>query len=163
VLQYDFEQSVGYWVAVTAHAIRRALDTELARESITFRQWEVLAWISIAGDQSQAELADRLGIEAPTLAGILARMERDGWLERRACPMDRRKKRIRATSKAEAVWSRMVECCRRVRSRATEGLSDDDLRTLKRTCETIRENLGGTADPLVDTVLATDATVCSSD
>lgn len=163
MLQYDFEQSVGYWVAVTAHAIRRALDTELARESITFRQWEVLAWISIAGDQSQAELADRLGIEAPTLAGILARMERDGWLERRACPMDRRKKRIRATSKAEAVWSRMVECCRRVRSRATEGLSDDDLRTLKRTCETIRENLGGTADPLVDTVLATDATVCSSD
>ena len=67
MLQYDFDESVGYWVAMTSHALRRALDAELAREKITFRQGEVLAWISIAGEMSQVELADRLAVEVAKL------------------------------------------------------------------------------------------------
>ena len=71
MLEFDFEESVGYWVCATSHALRRSLDEELARENITFRQWEVLAWIAMSGELSQVELAERLGIEAPTLVGIL--------------------------------------------------------------------------------------------
>jgi DNA-binding MarR family transcriptional regulator len=141
VLKYDFEESVGCWITSTSHTMRRALDVELAKENITIRQWEVLAWLSFQGDLSQVELADKLGIEAPTLAGVLTRMERDGWLERYNCERDRRKKRIRTTSKAEAVWARMVECCLRVREKAIEGISSEDLACLKRTCETMRLNL----------------------
>jgi MarR family transcriptional regulator for hemolysin len=142
VLQYDFDESVGYWVAITSHTLRRALDAELARQKITFRQWQVLAWIALTGEPSQVELAERMGIEAPTLAGILGRMERDGWLIRHSCPHDRRRKRIQATAKAESVWTQMVECCRRVRARATDGISDEDLQTFKATCARIRQNLG---------------------
>ncbi|HUG91703.1 MAG TPA: MarR family transcriptional regulator [Planctomycetaceae bacterium] len=150
MLDYDFEDSVGYWICMTSHVLRRALDAELAREKITLRQWEVLAWIALDGELSQAELAERLGIEAPTLAGILSRMERDGWLERTSCPDDRRKKRLRVTGQAEAVWSRMVECCRRVRRQATEGISAAELEQLRDTCERIRTNLGA-AEPLLET------------
>ena len=141
MLQFDFEQSLGYWICCTSHALRRALNAELSKEGITFRQWEVLAWIAIEGALAQAELADCLGIEAPTLVGILDRMERDGWLERYACPDDRRKKRIRATEKAETVWARMVECAHKVRAQAREGLSQDDLERLKSVCARIRTNL----------------------
>ena len=102
--EFDFEHSVGCWIAQTSHALRRALDYELSREGITFRQWEVLAWSGSSEALSQAELAERMGIEAPTLAGILSRMERDGWLERSCCPKDRRKKRFRPSAKADAVW-----------------------------------------------------------
>lgn len=147
MLQYDFEESVGCWVTLTTHALRRALGTELAKENITLRQWEVLAWLSFQEEQSQVELAERLGIEAPTLAGILNRMERDGWLERTCCQKDRRKKRIRPTAQAEAVWTRMVECCRRVREQAIEGIPAEDLACLKRTCEALRQNLGEDAVP----------------
>jgi MarR family transcriptional regulator, transcriptional regulator for hemolysin len=142
VLEFDVEQSVGCWVAQTSNALRRAMNDELAREGITFRQWEVLAW-SASGEQlSQSELAERMGIEAQTLVGILSRMERDGWLERSCCPNDRRKKRFRPTPRAEAVWTRMLDCYRRVRTRATLGLSEADLANFKRTCEAIRQNLG---------------------
>jgi DNA-binding MarR family transcriptional regulator len=141
MLDYDFEESVGYWVTVTSRAIRRAIDLELAKEDITFRQFEVLAWIALEGEQSQVELAERLGIEAPTLAGILSRMERDGWLERHGCPEDRRRKRIRATPKAEAVWVRMADCCRRVRAKATHGISVEELETFKRICQQLRANV----------------------
>lgn len=123
--------------------MRRALNAELVHENITFRQWEVLAWLSYCNDQSQVEMAEKLGVEAPTLAGIISRMERDGWLERNCCPDDRRKKRIKPTARAEAVWTRTVECCKRVRSQATEGISADELATFKRLCSQIRENLCG--------------------
>lgn len=149
VLEYDFEQSIGYWVASTAHALRRALDVELSRESITFRQWEVLAWIAAEGEQSQVELADRLCIEAPTLAGILSRMERDGWLIRYSCPDDRRRKRIKVTEKAEQVWNRAVECCHRVREKSTRNLSKEDLAAFRRVCSTLLTNLGDSSDAVV--------------
>ena len=154
MLDYDFEDSVGYWICMTSHALRRALDAELAREKITLRQFEVLASLALNGEMSQTELAERLGIEAPTLAGILSRMERDGWLERNSCPDDRRKKRIRVTEQAEAVWSRMADCCRRVREQAIQGLSDEDLARLRDTCERMRSNLGA-MDPLIKTACST--------
>lgn len=141
MLKYEFEDSIGYWIGITSHVMRRALDAELARERITFRQWEVLAWLALRGEQSQGELADRLGVEAPTLAGILARMERDGWLERRGCPNDKRRKLIRPTAQSEEVWNRMVACCRRVRAQAIDGIPAADLEKLKQTCDQIRRNL----------------------
>lgn len=141
VLQQDLDESVGCWIALTAHTMRRALDAELAREAITFRQWEVLASVALRGAQSQAELAEHLGIEAPTLAGILARMERDGWLQRYGCPHDRRRKLIRITPRARTVWNRMLECCKRVRTRATEGIRPEELAQFKGVCDRIRANL----------------------
>jgi MarR family transcriptional regulator for hemolysin len=141
VLQFDFDESLGYWICATSHAFRRSLNTELVREGITYRQWEVLARIALQGELSQTELAECLGIEAPTLVGILDRMERDGWLERYCCPEDRRRNRIRATVKAEAVWARMVACAHRVREKARQGLSQEQLEQLRMICQRIRVNL----------------------
>jgi DNA-binding MarR family transcriptional regulator len=150
VLEYDFESSVGCWVVSTAHAVKRALDGELQRAGITFRQWEILSCLACRGELSQKELAERIGIEAPTLTSVLTRMERDGWLDRYGCPDDRRKKRLRPTPKAEAVWNRCVECCKRVRAAATEGIPEADLENLRVTCEQIRENLRVADSPMLE-------------
>jgi MarR family transcriptional regulator for hemolysin len=92
-----------------------------------------------------------LGIEAPTLAGIVTRMERDGWLERKACSNDRRKNRLFATDQADAVWNRAVQECNIMRDQMIAGLSNAELKQFKRTCERIRENLAAAADTVVDT------------
>lgn len=141
MLEYDWENSVGYWVCMTSAAMRRALNSELAAQNITLRQWEVLACIVLEGELSQADVADRLGIEAPTLVGILDRMERDGWIERFGCPDDRRRKRIRTTEKSIAVWNRMADCAHRVRAQAIRGFTPNELEELKLMCERLRNNL----------------------
>jgi DNA-binding MarR family transcriptional regulator len=141
MLKFDFENSVGYWLILATRDMRRSLEAELDDQEITLRQWEVLAWLSIEERMTQSELAERLGVEAPTLAGILDRMERDGWVERYGCPHDRRKKRLQATSKADAIWNRTVECAYRVRARATQGISAEELLQLKSLCQKIRTNL----------------------
>jgi DNA-binding MarR family transcriptional regulator len=158
VLEYDYENSVGYWVATANHAIRRALEAELARERITIRQWEVLTWLSLEGELTQAELAERMFVEAPTLTGILGRMERDGWLERRCCDDDRRCKRLRPTARAHEAWQRIAACGHRIRARATVGLADEELQALKAVCGKIRQNLGFEA-PAPQVAAACDLTV----
>lgn len=142
MLQFDFEKSVGSWISLTYQTIRRSLDAELDHQKITFRQWEVLAWLAMCGDLSQGTLAERLNVEAPTLTGILNRMERDGWLDRTSRADDLRCKKLHPTEKAEAIWASSLECCLRVRSRATAGFSEAELALLKSFCERIRANLG---------------------
>ncbi len=143
VLEYDWESSVGYWVCTTSHSLRRALSVRLAEEDMTLRQWEVLASLSVHGSVSQTRLAECLGLEPHTIVGILNRMVRDGWLERRCCEEDRRRNLVHPTPKAEAVWSRLTEICHEVRYQAVAGLSDAELSEFQRICERIRANLAG--------------------
>ena len=147
MLEYDFENSLGYWVCATAHDLARMLNEELSAHGITFRQWEVLAMLSLGGEQSQSELAERLKIEAPTLVGVLDRMERDGWIVRLADPHDKRRKIIQATQQVEPVWNRMIECAKRVRGRATAGLSGEELETLRGLLGRVRDNVARDGKP----------------
>ncbi|MEX0710962.1 MAG: MarR family transcriptional regulator [Pirellulales bacterium] len=141
MLQYDFEESVGYWVVYTAHLFQRALNEELAPHGITYRQWQVLAWLALEGCLTQAQLAERMDIEPATLVSVLGRMERDGWITREECPGDKRKRLIRPTPRAKPAWEESVACARRVRARATQGFTPEQMATVKQLLAAMRENL----------------------
>ena len=140
-LEYDFENSIGFWLISSAQAYQRAVNDELAPQGITYRQCQVLCLLSLMGPSSQADLAQRMEIEPPTLVGILDRMERDGWIRREASTDDRRRKMIHATKNAEPVWNRITAVARRVRTRATKGLTATQLDQLKELLEIVRHNL----------------------
>ena len=141
MLHYDFEESIGYWVVISAHAFERALNEELAPLGITHRQFQVLAWLALEGDLSQAELAERMRIEAPTLAGILERMERDDWICRQFSPEDRRRKIVRPTPRVAPLWAEIVGCLLRVRARATQGLTPEQVETTMQMLSVMLGNL----------------------
>jgi len=146
-IRYDFEKSVGYWVVPAAHALERALNEELAPLGVTYRQWQVIAVLILEKDVTQAEIARRLFIEAPTLKGILDRMERDGWIRRDACPTDRRCKVVRLQPSVAPAWKEMAACARRVRRRAMRGIDAEGFERLKELLGTVRENLEGKVVP----------------
>lgn len=141
MLRYDFDQSLIFWINSTSHMLERALNEELAPHGITYRQWQVLGWLALEGELTQVALSERMQLEAPTLAGILGRMERDGWIERHACPGDRRKKLLRPTPRVAPVWETIADAARRVRARAARGLAPEQLQTLHEILDTIQQNL----------------------
>jgi MarR family transcriptional regulator for hemolysin len=141
VLEYDFENSVGFWVCQTAHVLQRSFNEELAPQGVTFRQAQVLGCLALEGPLSQTDLAERMRIEPPTLVGILDRMERDGWIRRDGDKTDRRKKLVQATPAARPVWSKIVAAAKRVRARATEGMSPAQLEQLRKLLSMVRANL----------------------
>lgn len=141
MLDYDFENSVGYWVCQTAHVLQRSFNEELAPQGVTFRQAQVLGCLALEGPLSQTDLAERMRIEPPTLVGILDRMERDGWIRRDGDKADRRKKLVQPTPAAKPVWSKIVAAAQRVRARATEGMTPAQLEQLKKLLGIVRANL----------------------
>jgi MarR family transcriptional regulator for hemolysin len=142
MLDIDYRKSVGHWVFTAAHAVACAMNDELAAHGITFRQFEVLAWLSRERELSQSDLAERMRIEAPTLVGVLDRMERDGWIQRIPDDNDRRKKLIRPTDRVMPAWAQMVACGEAVRARATQGLNEEQLSGLREVLAAICENMG---------------------
>ena len=142
MLDYDFENSVGFWIMTASHDYQRAINDELAPTGITYRQCQVLGFLALEGPLPQAELADRMHLEPATLVGILDRMERDGWIKRLACLQDRRRKLIHVQPSAKPVWIKIVACVKRVRARATQGMKATELATLKRLLGRVRKNLG---------------------
>jgi len=141
MLRFDFDDSPGWWVISTARALERAMTAELRPLGITYRQCLVLAALAQHGPLSQAELARDLGIEPPTLTGVLSRMERDGWVERRTCPTDARKNLVHPRPQSQDVWDRIVATALPLRQKATAGVSQDELHTLRTLLSRLRDNL----------------------
>ncbi|MCA8999190.1 MAG: MarR family transcriptional regulator, partial [Planctomycetaceae bacterium] len=140
-MQYDFEASVGYWVTILALSFRRCLNEELAPHGITFRQSQVLGWLVLEGELSQVDLASRMEVEAPTLTGLIDRMEAAGLVTRTCCESDRRKKMIRPTKGAEPIWEQIASCARDVRQEATAGLSPNQVEELLSLLKVVHDNL----------------------
>ncbi len=145
MLHYDFEESIGCWLIRASQAYERELNSELAPCGVTLRQTQVIGLLVLQGELTQAELAEQMYIEPPTLVGILDRMERDGWITRHDCPTDRRRKIIRVAPPAEPIWEEMVACAKRIRARATRGMDAERIQQLKKSLALVLENLSGDA------------------
>jgi MarR family transcriptional regulator for hemolysin len=80
-------------------------------------------------------------VEPPTLAGILDRMQREGWIERRGCQDDRRRKHVCLQPGARRVWAQIVGCLKSLRCQASRGLSDEEVQLLEQLLRKVRANL----------------------
>ena len=62
-------------------------------------------------------------IEPPTLVGILDRMERDGWIRRDGDKTRPPPQADPGHAAAKPVWTKIVAVAKRVRARATRGMT----------------------------------------
>ena len=91
---------LGRQLAATAKATRAEFDTRLGEAGGSLTTFIVLRLASEAPgglELSQRQLADRMGVEAPTMVRHLDRLEREGLIERRRDARDRRVTRITVT------------------------------------------------------------------
>ena len=79
----------------TARAWRTRLDQRLRPLGLSQGKWRTLMHLSQGGNKlTQKEIAERMGIEGATLAGLLDRLQNDGWVKRRGSAEDRRCKTV---------------------------------------------------------------------
>ncbi|MGA7368505.1 MAG: MarR family transcriptional regulator [Nitrososphaeraceae archaeon] len=140
---FDYETNPGFVINRTARSISRSLDIGLRnRVGITFAQWRVLVLLTKTHDGlSQKEIADGLGLEAPSLIPILDKLQNDGFIERRVDRNDRRSNRIYRSKKTFEIWETTLECATRVLTIALAGLSEDKIQIMKEVLEKMWINL----------------------
>ena len=81
---------MAYWINRASRLILRRHEARLRDHGFSMGQLPVLLALETAGQLSQMELAEKARVEQPTMAELLARMERDGIVERSPNPEDRR-------------------------------------------------------------------------
>jgi MarR family transcriptional regulator, transcriptional regulator for hemolysin len=167
---YDFEDSIGFIVNRSAKTFVKALDTELReRVGVTFGQWKVIVMLVNENGSTQKEIADRLGLEGPTLIPIIDKMEEERLVIRKVDPADRRNNRIYRTEKADELWDRMIECALKIREVSLRGIPEQNINVMRKVLEKISQNLrmefdvGCTvADSIANTATTTAATTTTA-
>ena len=142
MIRYDFENSMGFVVNMTAKAFQRSFDIELRKNAgVSLSQWRVVGALVMQPGLTQKEIADKVGVEGATLVPILDRMEKEGLLKRKPDSSDRRVNRIYLTQKADSLWESMVECALRIRKSSVKNISESDIQTTLETLRKISDNL----------------------
>lgn len=90
---------------------------------------------------SQSELIERLGVEPPTVAKALARLEKGGWITRRRDPRDARISRVYLTSSGQELADPVRKVWSEIEAQATEGFAPEERYLLRRLALAVSENL----------------------
>jgi MarR family transcriptional regulator, transcriptional regulator for hemolysin len=123
--QYPFAQGLTF----VARRWRNLMNEELRALGQSQARWGALYWISVFGDTvNQTELADRIGVEQPTLGRVLMDLEKEGLIER-VVASDRRAKVIRLTPAAKPVMRQINRIQESVREKLLRGIEPGELAT----------------------------------
>jgi len=121
---------------------RQRLDERLRPLGLSQAKWVALYRLArLPAPPTQAALAAELGVEGPTVARLLSRLEAAGYIERRAAPGDRRLKVVHLTARARAEAARINRIAGDLRGELMAGLDADELGAAWRIVLELRDRL----------------------
>lgn len=97
---------LGYLLKVAQHAVHKEMEDALRPTGLTLSQYAVLNQLDVEPGQTNAELARRAFITAQSMQGVLANMERDGLIVRRADKAHGRRRPAALTKAGRSVLGR---------------------------------------------------------
>ena len=126
---------------LAAHGWRTALDRRLRPLGYSRSRWMALLHVSRNDGISHRELAERLGIEAPTLVRLIDRMEGEGLLKRCASETDRRVKHLHLSEAGRKEVQRIHDSAADLRRELLSELSDAEINATLNILQGIRAKL----------------------
>lgn len=121
-MTWERDRSAGYLVNWAARLFTRLADRRLNPLGLAAGQIPVFTALAATGSASQKALARAAAIEQPTMAATLARMERDGVIERRPDPGDGRSALVSLTSRTRERADAILE--------VLSTMNEDSLKTM---------------------------------
>ncbi|WP_336964518.1 MarR family transcriptional regulator [Sphingobium aquiterrae] len=131
----------GHYFSRIARALARIGDARLRDLGFATAQLPVLTALKEGARLSQTELARWSKVEQPTMAQLLARMERDGLIHREPDPADRRSSLVSLTDAARARLPAGRAILEQGNSEMTRGLSAQEVETLMRLLRHVLANI----------------------
>ncbi|HAD38398.1 MAG TPA: MarR family transcriptional regulator [Gammaproteobacteria bacterium] len=137
----NLDRNFGFILNDVSRLMRTTFDRRAKSIGLTRSQWWVLVHLYRRDGLVQAELAEILEIERPTLGRLLDRLENKGWLRRQADPKDRRVKRVYLTDEVKPAMKSLRRIAADLRQQVLEGLNKDEREQLVDTLIHMKTNL----------------------
>ncbi|MEZ5840408.1 MAG: MarR family transcriptional regulator [Hyphomicrobiales bacterium] len=141
-MEFDKHHSAGYLANHMARLFAQRLAEAIRPLGLAPAQFMTLLVLWKEDGLTQRELVERLDVEQATLANTLARMERDGLVQRRSHAGDGRARSIHVTPKARALEGPATLAATAVNEAALADLSTAETEALLAAMRRIISNLG---------------------
>jgi len=136
---------IGLQLGRTSKTVGRAFNDVLSEAGGSLPVWLILSALRGRAHASQHDLARGIGIEGPTLTRHIDQLEAGGLVRRVPHPDDRRAVLVEPTEAGVELHARLLEVVIAFNRSLTQGLSHDDLETLRRTLGVLEANVGTSA------------------
>jgi MarR family transcriptional regulator for hemolysin len=140
-VRVDHEKILGLAVNTLGRNIVWSLSKRTARHGVLPGVYPIIAWLMQLPESSQAELSRLIGIEQPTMAITLQRMERDGLIQRKPDPDHGRRSHVILSAKGRKLSQVMRTAAHEVETLATDGLTAAEVDQFFRLARIMIENL----------------------
>jgi DNA-binding MarR family transcriptional regulator len=137
----NVERFLGLTVGTLSRSIVWSLTQRVERHKVFAGAYPVIAWLMLISDSTQGALSRLIGVEQPTMANTLRRLERDGLIERSPDPNHGRRSRVKLTARGKAVSQVMGAAARDLERVASRGVSAIEMNEFFRVADRMIENL----------------------
>lgn len=127
---FDPDKSLGFLLYEVSRLMRRDFDARSKELGLTQVQWRAIVHIARQEGCNQAVLADQLEIKPITLTRMIDRLAEAGWVVRLPDQRDRRAVQLHLTDKVRPLFKAMHEEFIRIRAKALQGISEEQLDVL---------------------------------
>ncbi|MBU2872804.1 MarR family transcriptional regulator [Marinobacter salexigens] len=128
-------------VARVTRRWRKLLDERLKDLGVTQARWTTMVYLREGGEGlTQRELAGLMAIENPTLVRLLDSLEQQGLIERRACPNDRRARRLHLTDPGRDFMAVLTARADALRDEMLDGVNLADIEIALKVFHKIMDN-----------------------
>jgi len=136
-----FDDGIGVLIMRASKAIDKTGTLDMTNQhGLTGSQWRVIVALSVKEGMNQKEIAEMIFLETPTLVSAIDKMEKNGLVERRADPKDRRNNKIFLTKKSKLLIEPVVDFILDFRKLITKNVSAKDLEICKEVLRKITKN-----------------------
>jgi DNA-binding MarR family transcriptional regulator len=139
--QPNLERFLGLTVGTLSRNIGWSLTQRIEQHKVFAAAYPVIAWLVILPNSTQSELSRLIGVEQPTMAITLRRLERDRLIERNPDPHHGRRSRVKLTARGKMISQIMGAAARDLEKVASRNVSAAELNEFFRVAELMIENL----------------------
>ena len=153
-MHFDPNNNFGYWLFYAqrcvayafADMLRAVCDEQGKAYAVTPPQWGVMALLHGSDGMTVGTISQLRGVDAPTITGILKRLEQNELVERHNDREDRRVVKVYLTSEGESILHVLNPAVEAFNASMLQGLSDAERKTFLENLQRIIANLTDAAE-----------------
>lgn len=132
---------IGFKIRMAQILAFRAFEDKLKIGGKSARYFGLLGFINANPGQLQTTLAEAVALRRSSLVSILDQLEKQGLVERRPVPSDRRANQVWLTEEGKTIVELLRKEGREHEQQATKGMSQEEIDAVSQGLDKIIENL----------------------
>ncbi|WP_431030378.1 MarR family winged helix-turn-helix transcriptional regulator [Lysinibacillus sp. LZ02] len=133
----ELKECMNFLLSVSQNKVFKYFSKLLEEYGVTPAQYGVLNCLWREGQLSPKQIGEMVYLEAPTVSGILDKMQKADLIERSVDPKNRRNVLVVATQKSNEIRDKVEATTINLNNVVLQNLSDSDKIVLKKALDTI--------------------------